>query len=233
MIVSKQRSGTNHLVSLLKSHPQIACYGEVFRDGFRVTDLIGEAFAEYTPIETRIEDPDRFLDALEAAAEGNSITMGFKVFPKQLMPVRQIARRPDMHLIRLVRPNLLATYSSGRIAQLTGQGAARVGQEVRRAKLDFDAEDFERFMARNKRLDDSIKDDLDAIPEDRIFNLDYSDLGSEDALGRMLEFLGVEPRPMTSNALKRNPSHIVARFSDSGAVLNYLNQHDLSAWASE
>ncbi|MHA7826134.1 MAG: sulfotransferase [Roseovarius sp.] len=233
MIVSKQRSGTNHFVSLLQSHPQIACYGEVFRDGYRVTDLIGEALAQYLPIEARTNDPDRFLDELEDFVAPEARALGFKVFPKQFLPVTQIARRPEMQIIRLVRPNLLATYSSSRIAAMTGQGAVRVGEEVRHVTLDFDAQDFERFMKAQGKKDDEVNKALEVIPEERVFRMFYSELGQEPVLEKLLAFLDVEPMPMTSNAVKRNPSHIVERFNDPSAVMRYLERHKLTSWAEE
>ncbi|MCZ0814014.1 hypothetical protein N5A93_17475 [Roseovarius sp. EGI FJ00037] len=233
MIVSKQRSGTNHFVSLLKSHPQIACYGEIFRDGYRVTDLIGEAFAHYLPIEARTSDPNRFLDELEDFVAPEAKTLGFKVFPKQLLPVAQIAHRSEMRVIRLVRPNLLATYSSSRIAAMTGQGAVRVGEEVRRVKLDFDAQDFERFMTAQGKKDDEVNRVLEVIPEERVFRMFYSELGHEPVLEKLLGFLNVEPMPMTSNAVKRNPSQIVERFNNSSDVMKYLERHNLTCWAEE
>ena len=233
MIVSKQRSGTNHFVSLLKSHPQIACYGEIFRDGYRVVDLIGEEFANYVPIETRTNNPDRFLDDLENFVKADSDMFGFKVFPRQFLPVTQIARRADMQIIRLVRPNLLATYSSSRIAKLTGQGSVRVGQEVRRAKLDFDAQDFENFIAFQASMDDDVDKALKVIPEDRVFHMEYSELGAETTLENLLRFLGATPRPMTSETQKRNSSRIVERFNDPNAAIAYLERHGLTDWIEE
>ena len=233
MIVSKQRSGTNHFVSLLQSHPQIACYGEVFRDGYRVTDLIGEEFAHFLPIEERTNEPNRFLDELENFVAPEARTLGFKVFPKQFLPVSQIARRPDMQIIRLVRPNLLATYSSSRIAAMTGQGAVRVGEQVRQAKLDFDARDFEHFMNAQGKWDDEVNRQLEVIPEERVFRMVYSELGQEPVLEKLLAFLGVEPMPMTSDAVKRNPSRIVDRFNNPAAVMKYLERHQRTNWAEE
>lgn len=263
MIVSKHRSGTNHFVSLLTSHPQITCFGEIFRDGYDVPALIGEKFAHYAPIETRTTDPDRFLDDLEGFVKNDAYVkydsllkegsllddaayqhyasyvnsdidvLGFKVFPKQFLPVTQIARRAGLQIIRLVRPNLLAVYSSARIAQQTGQGNALVYHEVRRSRLDFDAEDFERFIVTLNSKDDAVNKALEIIPEGRVFNMEYSDLGSETVLENLLAFLGVEPRPMTSLTQKRNPSRIIERFNNPDTVMAYLERHKLTAWAEE
>lgn len=218
MIVSKERSGTNHFVSLLKSHPQIACFGEVFRDGYNVPKLIANDFTHYAQIDTRTTDPNRFLDDLEDFVKSNSYrksasqehdapyvnsdveVLGFKIFPQQLLPVTQITRRAGMRVIRLVRPNILATYSSDRIARLTGQGAVGINQQVQRAKLDFRARDFKRFTSSQASMDDDVNKALEIIPQDRVFNMEYTDLGSETVLEKLLEFLGVEPYPMTSVA---------------------------------
>mgnify|MGYP001424215224 CR=1 FL=1 len=233
MIVSKERSGTNHFVSLLRSHPQIACYGEVFRDGYRVTQMIGEELAHYMPIETRTSNPDRFLDDLEAFVTPQAKVLGFKIFPMQFLPVMQIARRPEMHVIRLVRPNLLATYSSSRIAAITGQGAVRVGEEVRRVKLKFDARDFEAYVNAQGEKDDEVNRALEVIPEDRIFRMVYSELAQEPVLEKLLKFLDVEPMPMTSKAKKRNPPIILDRFNNPRKALAYLKRNGLEHWAEE
>lgn len=262
MIVSKQRSGTNHFVSLLQSHPQIACFGEIFRDGYKVSEFIGRGFEHYASIDTRTTDPNRFLDDLEGFVKSETYVKfsallssgtldevsyqhyasyvnsdidvtGFKVFPNQFLSVPQIAQRTGLQIIRLVRPNLLATYSSSRLAKLTGQGTVTIDQEVRRAKLDFDAKDFERFIAFQASMDDDVNKVLKTISSDRVFDMEYADLGSETALENLLAFLGVEARPMTSLSQKRNPSKTTERFNDPDTVMAYLERHQLTAWVEE
>lgn len=91
-------------------------------------------------------------------------------------------------------------YSSDRIARLTGQGAVGINQQVQRAKLDFRARDFKRFTSSQASMGDDVNKALEIIPQDRVFNMEYTDLGSETVLEKLLEFLGVEPYPMTSVA---------------------------------
>lgn len=233
MIVSKMRSGTNHLVSLLKSHPQIACYGEVFRDGYNVTKLLGKEFADYVPIDARTSNPNRFLDDLEVFVRNESEAFGFKIFPDQFLPVEQIAERTGLKVIRLVRTNLLATYSSDLAARLTGQGSVRVGQEVRKVKLDFNAQEFEQFIEFQSSMDDEVNKSLEIIPNDRVFEMSYTDMASTEIYDELQNFLGVEQQTLTSNTRKRNSSNIVDRFKKPRRVISYLKRRDLMDWAAE
>ncbi|MGV6804687.1 MAG: hypothetical protein ACWA49_10810 [Ruegeria sp.] len=251
IIVSKQRSGTNHFVSLLKSHPQIASFGEIFRDGFKVSEFIGNHFAHYEKFDSRVSDPNRFLDDLEAFVKTDAYQkyrsdsqnyphsndeidiLGFKVFPKQFLPVSQIANRDGLKVIRLERTNLLACYSSNRIAKATGQGSVGVRQEVERAKIDFDPEDFERFVAFHCSRDEDVDQALEVIPDSNVFHMKYTEVNSEDVLKNLLTFLEVAPRPMTSLTQKRNPSRIVERFNNPEEVIAYLERHDRTEWLEE
>lgn len=82
-------------------------------------------------------------------------------------------------------------------------------------------------------MDDDVNKALEIVPQNRVFNMEYTDLGSETVLEKLLEFLGVEPYPMTAVAQKRNPSQIIECFNNPVRVMACLKWYKLSAWAEE
>ncbi len=233
VIVSKQRSGTNHLVKLLDSHDRITCHGEIFRIGFDPVRRIGASLEEFRDIELRRREPEQYVNAIRALAPEQSEAFGFKAFPNQVRPIKTYFANPDLMIIRLVRSNLLATYSSGKIAKLTGQGVVKTHQEARRATIPFDEADFRRFLRSQARQDSWVEEILSSIEEDRIFHLSYTELGNEDALARLQTFIGVTPATLLSDMKKRNPSQIIERFDNPAAVSEFLEREQLTDWTSE
>lgn len=233
IIVSKPRSGTNHLVQLLDSHPDIACYGEIFRAEYRMTKLIDPSLEPFADLSARAADPGAYLDRIADLRAADARFLGFKVFPNQMSAMEKLFSREGILFVRLGRRNLLATFSSNKIARETGQGVARAGEEVKKTRISFEDKEFANYLKRQAQQDARTGDLMAGVPGERIFDLDYGDLADADRLDALQAFLGAEPRPLSSNMQKRNPSDILARFDNPDAVQRYLAAQGLEAWASE
>ena len=128
-IIGLARSGSSYLVSMLDSHPEIHCCGEIFnRDGvnLRWPKTLGGRQAgraiESELEELRARDPQAFLERVFAIDFGKPV-LGFKIFRNHNPPMleRIIADR-DIAKIVLRRANGLARYASAVARRLAGEG---------------------------------------------------------------------------------------------------------------
>ncbi len=241
--ISKARSGSNLLVSLLDGHPQIACFGELLRrtpdwmrrEGYRGALRILERTAPvFRDDRHRFAHPAAFVRAAFATRSQEARARGFKLqlgqHPDFLV---RLVKDPEWKLLVLERANKLAVFSSGQIARQTGQGNARVGQAVERARVRFCADAFERFL-RNDAAKWKRARTLVRKSGKEVLSLGYTALAREDTQERLFSFLGVDPtvrvRPRTQ---KRNPSAILERFSNPGEVRAFVEARGQTAWLEE
>ena len=135
VIVSRGRSGTSLLRSLLDDHSQVATFGEIFRK----YGAIGWDRRDYraTPAQLHLieSDPAAFLETYLFRKYPWRVTaVGFKLFyyharNPEWEPVWQYLRvRPDIRIIHLRRQNTLATHLSLRCAFLTTRWSNKSGQ---------------------------------------------------------------------------------------------------------
>ncbi len=110
------RSGSTHLTSLLNSHPQIVCYLELF---FRGETVDHDPFTAFGGTE------EAFLDRLfqlryfphGKRPKGTPSVVGFKLKDVQVVRYPKVwdymlGRREQIHVLHLVRENLLASLTS-------------------------------------------------------------------------------------------------------------------------
>ncbi len=233
IIVSRQRSGSNHLVSLLNSHRDLRCYGEIFRKNYRVSKIIGNSCESYSDISNRAADPKGFLDEIVTLNSGKVSRVGFKIFPNQAKKVREIFGVSGLRVVHLIRQNLLARYSSTRAAKSTGQGALPIGQTVIEVKVQFDPEKFARFIRNNRKHDNFVKKLMSRVDDTEIFDIAYEDINEPDRRDALLSYLGVTPTPLSSGHQKRNPTDILSRFENPDEVSAFLSEHGFQHWTTE
>lgn len=186
-IVCLGRTGSTHLVSLLDSHPDIRCFGELFTHHEGTLD---EAF-----VTSRIDDPVDYVAQLTAPLAERAV--GFK------LPLNSIRAHPDalrvlegneMRIVRLRRLNLLALLASRRLLATTrvpqsthgDYGDATVAIDPIKALAVF-------------RLTDEHERYLDGLADGRpVFPITYEDLATGGRLDEIQDFLGVDPVPLQS-----------------------------------
>jgi len=186
-IVCLGRTGSTHLVSLLDSHPEIRCFGELFTHHEGTLD---EAF-----VTSPIDDPVDYVAQLTAPLGERAV--GFK------LPLNSIRAHPEalrvlegdqMLIVRLRRLNLLALLASRRLLATTrvpqsthgDYGDATVAIDPSQALAVF-------------RLTDEHERYLDGLADGRpSFQITYEDLGAGQRLDAIQDFLDVDPVPLQS-----------------------------------
>jgi hypothetical protein len=186
VILCLGRTGSTHLGSLLGSHPDIQCFGELFTDRKGTLD---EAF-----IKSPIDDPVEYVAQLTAPLSERAI--GFKLPLNSLRahPVAERLLEEDLRVIRLRRLNLLALFASRRLLATT-----RVSRSTRGDYGDTTVTlDPKQCVAVFRRTEEHERY-LDELAEGKpVFDINYEDLAVGRGLDELQTFLGVEPVTLES-----------------------------------
>jgi LPS sulfotransferase NodH len=223
MVITRGRTGSNLLLSLLRTHPEIRVEGEV----------IGEY---------KLRQPERKREVVELGPvphvqrclEGtdSATVIGFKILYYQversyeqkwgvdeLWDVMQYVRsQRDIRVIHLKRRNRLRTLISIRVAALTkeytrsGDGANPPEEVTVRLTPEECEEEFQRIGEWERRYDE-------AFADHRTLEVWYEDLAADMTAecDRVLEFLGVDRRPLTTSMKKQrrgSPAEVVENFDE-------------------
>jgi LPS sulfotransferase NodH len=188
VILCLGRTGSEHLVSLLNSHPQVRCFGELFGPG-------PVPWRRYF-VNSATDDPVRYLAGLFDGSGDRAV--GFKLTHDCMLAhprAREVLDAFDLAVIRLRRRNHLAQYVSAQLASATGVWHSR-REPVQAARIRLDPQACIRTLAALERQDAG----LDALADGhRRLDLDYEELADGEGVEETLErFLGVAPHPLTS-----------------------------------
>jgi LPS sulfotransferase NodH len=241
VVLAMPRTGSNMLVSLLDTHPEIDCFGELMRPtpdwmlrkGYRgALRNLEHVDPKYRDDAVRFANPWPFVEELVAKCATKPI-VGFKLMLMQHPQfMDELIADAGYAKILLHRANPLAAYSSGEIAKVTGQGTARKGMEVKRAKVTFEEDDFRRYLELRDRRYEDVRRRLAASGP--YLEVEYLELVAGDAVPRVVDFLSaktsVELQPET---IKRNSSNLLERFNNPDAVQTLLTALGTEHWAVE
>jgi LPS sulfotransferase NodH len=242
VIITKQRSGSNMLVSMLESHPEIKCYGELmritpnwmrergYRGALEVLDMVSNRYRD---------DKYRFNHAKQFIEEVYSLMPGYKKYGFKMhigqnhRLLEELIMNASYQILILRRNNILAQYSSEKIAAITGQGNAEKGSEIIRAKIDFNAIDFKKYKNRMEQEYKWLYEIVNNF-ERSFFEIDYTELNNSKKITSMLEWMDVDDTVKLEPATeKRNSSNILKRFKNPNSVIEVLNEMGCPDWERE
>lgn len=235
VILSMPRSGSGFLYTMLNSHPDIVVHGELFKPR-NIGALSGKLKREkrknidWLNFEYREKFPVDFMEKAIFYDEKVKYS-GFKIFfPQNEEILRHVIKEGEYRKIVLRRDNVLATYSSARTAQASGQGKVRKGDKINRVKIDFSISDFELFRARREKYFNWAYKLLEEADAD-FFDIEYTELIGSNKFQEIMKFLGVNNEiELESEVVKRNPSNIIERFNNKKDVINYMEQIGKYEW---
>ncbi len=207
-IVGNRRTGSSHLVSLLDSHPDIACWdGEIFDEG--------EVFDKST-----YEEPNDFL--VECVFKVNAHAVGFKFLCEEMNRISnpwKLLKSLDIRLVHTYRENLLDSFISYQLATINQSFTCWYGiWKMYQFKADV-AQCLEWFE-KVEQLDFEIRRRslIEGIPR---VEIEYKELCKNQ--DKVLDFLQVSRQPLTSRLEKQrkgsqaeiitNYAEIKARFA--------------------
>jgi hypothetical protein len=234
------RTGSSMLTQWLSTHKDVRCLTAIFSEAGwppkRVSGMgafgwiRGNISSEWDELSLRLAKPAKLLREI-VAKSSDKAAVGFKHhIGSDSITEPLLGRGAGTRKIILTRNNLLAAYSSHKVVEATGQGAARAGQSIVRAEVIFDPEEFSKFAAKRQRLYEHAREQV----RRPAMEIDYTAVRAEGGLAIIAEFLGVDPEGFgPQKTAKRNSDEIVSRFANPDVVRAYLREHDLERWAAE
>jgi LPS sulfotransferase NodH len=215
VILTRPRCGSTYLATLLNSHPQVLCHGELFYS-LQVFYAVGYRDGSLhlaTPAE-RDADPQGFLAKVWELPFGNA-AVGFKLVAGQL-PGAFGAVFADRRIRAIVlrRKNRLKKFVSALIAEReqmwTHYKHRFRPEDLQPIRVEVSLPDLEAYLDAERTFYDGIAAALARQPKPWV-EVFYEDLfaGSE-TVERLLRFLGVEPqvRGLEPATHKRNSKRL-------------------------
>jgi len=213
------RVGSEHLVSLLDSHPDITCFSELFAPAWGVEWQKGTLSVPHFAT-TPHERPASYWE--ELAAELDTPVAGFKL-PWSSIEAHpgtlELIADPAVAIVRLTRRDRVAQYVSAWLAMESGVWHSTQGEyPEKRIKVDPAKclEVLDRISEEEKRLDELAQGH-------RVLRMAYEELVAGCRTAELQEFLGVQPRELTSRyeRMRERPlSDVVENFDELAAALS-------------
>lgn len=209
IILTDQRSGSNHLAGLLDSHPSVRVAGELFNPDRHHLDRSHELVRALGDLRTR--DPVAYLEAFYTQPLGDSTThLGFRLFHDHARDRAEkrvwtaLRRMRNLRVIHLQRRNILRNLLSLKLALRSScwerlEGTPPVRYEPLRIE-------FKEAMAHIRARERSVARGRRFFRRQRTTEIFYEDLerDAERQLAVLLRFLGLPPKPLTSSTWKQN-----------------------------
>jgi len=237
-ILTMGRTGSYMLTSFLNNQPGVTCFGEMFKrnplydfDHLNLLDQLEPCFHELDYRQTHYR---AYLDRFLSIPPENEM-VGFKLIIAQHRGVLEHVINSDEYaIVLLYRENALASYSSKLVANATGQAVAKKGDPIKKATIQFERKDFERYWKRRQGFYDSARELL-AVKGKDYLDIEYSRAMSKPGLEDLVIFLtgsNVDIRHAVGTE-KRNPGAILDRFENRQEVENFLVEVDRLNWITE
>ncbi|MCB9233624.1 MAG: sulfotransferase [Bacteroidia bacterium] len=230
IILGWYRTGSNYLVSLLNSHPQVVGYSEVFypKQVFWGNGVYGHGSEDPADFPLRERDSAQFLQSFVFRPYSPGVkAVGFKIFYPQLSHEgfqglkEALEGMKDLKVIHLKRENMLRILVSDLLAKQTGEKVS-VSQKAMEQKLlkvnqiYLDPAETKAYFEKLK----AFQDQYDAFFADHeVLQVRYDQLQNDAnaTFEKVFQFLGVKPRKTFSILIKQNTlplSDLVANFEE-------------------
>ena len=242
VIIASPRTGSSHLVTQLSSHPDILCSGNSLQPdhvwlSWPKKDLGPSVKAELT--ELRARDSDAFLEKLYTSGYGRS-HIGFKIFNRQNdAALGKLLVNSEVRKVVLYRKNVLANFASRLAARSNKEWSVQEGRPVSPAPpVRFDENEFVKFHNGYVGFYQDILGRLSRHRQSFHF-IEYLDINEPLLFSGLVSFIGADPAkldtpaPLRAPQAKQNSPDILARFSNSADVADFLKRYELQHWARE
>jgi LPS sulfotransferase NodH len=233
-ILCHARTGSNYLVQALAQQPQITAHNELFHE--RAVYRADTTLSADPVLKRRDANPIAYLQ--QTLNNPATPVTGFKHLLFYNETITDYVLSGEMRLILLERENVLAQYSSLKIAHQTGQWTLKPGQKAAAVQpVPWDEADFAAYCQQYQTAYQRLRERLAerSAPGLHIY---YRDLFTAAQIQRVLAFLGIDaetsPRVESGDMIQQqNTSHITERFTESQTVREYLTHSGRTGWTHE
>ena len=229
LIIGLPRSGTTYMATLLDSHPEIHCAGELFNP-FAIIGL-GWKDADAKKLLARDAAPADFLKrffskpARGAGAIGAKFMIGHH---PEIMTM--IEEDPGIRIVYVHRYNKLAQSASWFKALRSRQWAMEDAQAVDRSLLPAWPRDVARQVREMETSDRLVGGWLRSL-RNPVCDVEYRSLFTEDFRQRICAFLDVSTTvDLVSGLIKQGEDNILDRFEHREQIEKYFREIGRSDW---
>jgi LPS sulfotransferase NodH len=227
-VITSARSGSNWLMSILDTAPQVIAHSELFHRFNIYSEYYNYSekkfLSKVAAIALRNLNPIRFLNRLFEQTKNehpNARHIIFKLFWYHNQRVlRHVIENDKFRIIVLERKNKLEQYSSRKLALKTGQWVFG-DNNSRNSLIDFDLTDFLRYVHRMHTGEEKIKE---MLHDREYFFLHYEDI--DEKIDELADWLGVAAADLRTKGSKiqkkQNKAKALERFSNPDQVRNDL-----------
>lgn len=211
IIVSRPRSGSEWLVSLLNSHPNCITRGEIFRYPTK-------------------EAAKKMFDKQFNRNWNSSINaVGFKIFyhhplaSNDLTVWKLIKEDPSIKIIQLIRRNWIRVFISEEIGKKNNQWILKDNSKKKNEKIKVDIDSLANFLENNKKLL-RVSHFINLQETHEIFNIYYEDMVSDlnNEMVKLLKFIGLDCQELVTLFRKQNPEPLSALITNYSEVKEFL-----------
>lgn len=196
IVLSRSRTGSNLLINLLNSHPNICFSGEIFRD------MQDRSFDQIYNSVFSVKPP--FIKAV-----------GFKIFYYHPEDVdskevwERLINEKDIKVIHLKRENILRTLVSRKIAEENDfwtQNSKR--SKISNKQISLSRDECITFFEKTRNWEQQYDELFRDHPKIEVFYESLVNGQNHEELGRIQSFLGVKVKNLKTNLRKQNPENL-------------------------
>ncbi|CUH52204.1 LPS sulfotransferase NodH [Shimia marina] len=247
VVLGQERSGTTLVQTLLNSHQDLLCRGELF-DPWQIDDN-GQKITDLSLVRARDALPKAFLTAAMDGADlakpapsrisrfaakltrGKRKRIGFKMLTHHhpLLFKEIIPASPDMAIIYVTRTNKLAQFASRQQVKETGRWTEARAQAPVAPKLKISPFWAAAECNRLENEDFLLSHYLEMLPNP-VLQLEYASLSEGDLQAELVAFLDVSAQGLSSPLKKQGQNRVLDRFQNADEIATHFAAIEREAW---
>ena len=233
IIIGLPRSGTTYLMTLLNSHKDVTCAGELFNP-YAVVEHNGPDY-DLQQIFDRDKAPRYFMSQyFERQESGPWARIGFKLMlGHNIRLLTWLSEVEDVSVIYVHRNNRLAQVASYLKAVQTKKWAQTRRTQEMNTRILCNPQKISHYWHEYASMDFLFQQWLATLPLPK-FSIEYRDMFKPDFNGRLCGFLGIDADvQMKSPLVKQGTNRVLDRFETPGPIEAYMRHLGYSNWLED
>jgi LPS sulfotransferase NodH len=220
------------MMESIRNHPDVVVHGEIFNPENIEWHIDKEILPQFD-FALRESNPIEFMKTV-FQLKVNRRGVGFKLlFGQNDDALDWVLRQSDIRKVFMHRPNILAQFASGKLAERTGLWNHREETGDASDKVPFDSEEFIEYCS---WLEPKVAGTKEILRENsqEFIEVPYQPRRINEDVSRVMTWLGLSTMETPLSDLKRLYSNdIVDRFENADVVLETLNRLGRIEWCVE
>ena len=230
LIVGLPRSGTTYLMTLLNSHKNVICAGELFNP-YSIVEH-GQPDFDGGRVVERDRAPRYFMKQFfERHEDGEWDRIGFKLMlGHNIRIMTYLPEMPDVPIIYVHRANRLAQVASYLKALQTKNWAQTEKSRDMKSKIVASPFQISHLWHEYAAMDFLFANWLKTLPH-RSMTVEYCEMFTPGFNRSLCDFLGIPHDPaMKSPLLKQGANRVISRFEQPGPIEHYMRRIGRETW---